>query len=114
MKKAFLASRMKHVVTLQQPTLTADGAGGFTTTWADVATLWAEIAEVAGAPYFGKEYTEGRAVRSLTRYKLTLRYRTGITTDMQLVVENRTLRIIAVVEPLGEKTMLELIAEAHV
>jgi SPP1 family predicted phage head-tail adaptor len=114
MKKAFLASRMKHLVVLQKPLQTADGAGGFTTAWEDVATLWAEIAAVAGAPYFGKEYAEGRAVRSLTRYKVTMRYRAGVATDMRLVVDERVLRITAVVEPLGEKTALELIAEEHV
>lgn len=114
MKKKFLASRMKHLVTLQQPTLTADGAGGFTTSWSDVATLWAEIAEVAGAPYFGKEYSEGRAVRSLTRYRITLRYRTGITSEMRMVVDERVLRIIALTEPLNNKDIIELIAEEHV
>ncbi len=113
MSKKHLASRMKHAVTLQKPLLTADGAGGFSTVWEEVATVWAEIAEVAGAPYFGKEYAEGRAVRSLTRYKLTLRYRADITTDMRLLIDARVLRIIAVVAPIGQKDTLEMIAEEH-
>ncbi len=114
MKKKNLASRLKHLVMLQQPVLTPDGAGGFTTDWEDVATLWAEIAEVAGAPYFGKEYPADRALKSQTRYKITLRYRTAIRAEMRFVVAERILRIVALTEPLNNKDVIELIAEEHV
>lgn len=37
------AGQLRESITVQSPTEASDGAGGTTTTWADVATVWAQV-----------------------------------------------------------------------
>ena len=53
---------------LEAPDRVADGAGGFTETWVERGTLWAEVIARAG-----REAMSGSVVLSNTAYRITVR-----------------------------------------
>lgn len=62
------APQLKHLLVLEQATLAPDGGGGFTPTWAEVCTHWAEITSGAGRAVAGEE-----VFLSQVPYRITLR-----------------------------------------
>lgn len=91
---------MRHRVKLQTPSQVADGAGGFTVTWTDTATLWAKV---EGLNVAAREAVRAAAERSTVRWLVTVRYRTDITfaPDCRLLWTNRsdrTLKILSTTE----------------
>lgn len=46
------AGPLRHRLRLRQPTRTSDGAGGFTTPWTTVATVYGSIETLKGRDYF--------------------------------------------------------------
>lgn len=59
---------LNRVLTLEQPVATPDGAGGFSTVWQAVGTLWAEISPGSGRDAGGEEIT-----LASVPYRITLR-----------------------------------------
>lgn len=78
-KKHKLASKLKHQLILQQRNTSADGIGGFTRTWENVATLWAEIIPIGGGEKYAYEQQTNRQ-----RFRIKLRYRSDIKPHMRL------------------------------
>lgn len=107
MSKEHLSSRLRHRVTLQEPALTTDNAGGYTRTWDDVADLWAEVSPLE-AQSFSQERLQDLHLQSRVTHRVTLRYREGVTADMRLVFEERVLVIRAIVNAreLGEALVI--------
>ncbi len=62
------APHLSHLLVLEEATRIADGAGGFTSTWAEVCTHWAEITSGAGRAVAGEE-----VFVSQVPYRITLR-----------------------------------------
>jgi head-tail adaptor len=62
------APQLTQLLVLEQATRVADGAGGFTSTWAEVGTHWAEITSGAGRITAGEE-----VFLSQVPYRITLR-----------------------------------------
>lgn len=106
-------SRLRHRLTLQQETQTADGAGGYTRTWSDVADVWAEIISVSGTASSGsrggKEILFAGQLQSQVTHKILLRYRDGVTAGMRLVFENRAFNIITLADTGENRDTLELL-----
>ena len=73
---------MKHRMTIRQPVLTPDGAGGFSESWQDVATVYAAITPRAA----GEQLKYGQIEATVT-YQVVMRYRTDITSGMILLDE---------------------------
>lgn len=71
-----MIERLRHRVTIQRPVATKNNRGADTITWADVATVYAEIRSVAG-----REETANDQVTPTAAHSITVRYRTGITTQ---------------------------------
>lgn len=67
-------------ITLQAPTLVADGGGGSTVTWSDLATVWAKVVARQG----GERMEDGR-ISAETATDFTLRNRTDIDERMRIV-----------------------------
>lgn len=100
------ASRIRHRLTLQQQSLTPDGAGGFTRTWQNVADLWGEI-----RPATGREKLEAMQLQAAVTHRVTLRYRAGVTAAMRLLYENRSLNIRVVLNRGERDRWLDILAE---
>jgi SPP1 family predicted phage head-tail adaptor len=83
-----LAARLKHRVVIQQRVLSADGAGGSTESWSSVATVWAELRARSGSERSFAGKLETRATHALT-----MRYRSGITSDMRVSYGGRQFNI---------------------
>lgn len=107
-KKRNASSKLKHQLILQEPNTSADAVGGFTRTWDDVATLWAEITPISGSQRFAYEQQISRQ-----RVRITLRYRSGVTTQMRLVetASNRIFDIKSVINIREEDTLIEILAD---
>jgi SPP1 family predicted phage head-tail adaptor len=99
---------LRHRATLQREALSPDGGGGHTSTWSDVATVWAEVAPRAGDEAFAAGRIEAR-----TRLRLRLRFRDGVAAGMRIVLDGRILNVRAVLDD-GRRRWLELDCEEGV
>lgn len=83
----------RHVVTIQQPTTTPDGQGGWAQAWATFITAWAHVMPAQGA-----EKTDGGGVRAEGTVVFRLRYRPGVSEQMRVSWEGNTYNITSVVD----------------
>lgn len=97
---------MRERVTLQSPQRAPDGAGGQDITWTSGATVWAKVEEGRG-----RERLVGGRRAAETAFTLTIRYRSGITTEMRVLWKGRVLNITGLSDPDGRKRFLELTCE---
>ncbi|WP_421863767.1 phage head closure protein [Parvibaculum sp.] len=97
---------MRERVTLQSPSRTPDGAGGAEVTWTNSAPVWAKVEDRGGS-----ERLAGERLAAGTKLRLTIRYRSGITTEMRVLWNERALNIRAVGDPDGRKRFLVLDCE---
>ncbi|MAU62277.1 MAG: head-tail adaptor protein [Parvibaculum sp.] len=97
---------MRERVTLQSPQRTPDGAGGANITWTSGATVWAKVEERRG-----QERLAGGRLAAHAALTLTIRYRSGITTEMRVLWKERVLNITSLRDPDGRKRFLELTCE---
>lgn len=107
-KKHNPASTLKHQLVLQQRSTSADGVGGFTRSWSDVATLWAEIVPISGSEKFAYEQQTSRQ-----RYRIKLRYRSDITPGMRLfeTASSRVFDIKSVINTHEQDKIIEIVAD---
>ena len=111
-------SRLRHRLTLQQEVQTADGAGGYTRSWQDVAHLWGEIIPLTGsgssAKGSGKETLFAGQIQAQISHRILLRYHHNITAAMRLVFENRAFNIRSIANIEEKKDTLELLVQEGV
>lgn len=100
---------MRARVTLQEESRVADGAGGSTLSWQDVATLWAAI-----IPLPEKEQLQAEKLTARAPYKMTLRYDARIDTAKRFLWGARILNIRSVRDADARQHILEIIAEEGV
>ena len=81
-------------VTLQERVQVLDETGGFSSTWTKVADLWAKIEPVSGMQVYRMAQTEAPIT-----HKVTVRYRSGVTTKQRLLFKGRVLDIVEVLNP---------------
>ena len=103
------SSRLRQRLTLQQEVQTPDSAGGYTRSWQDVASLWAEI-----VPVSGREAWFAGQLQSEVTHKILLRYRSGVSAGMRLLFESRVFAIRYVMNVREENELLELLAQEGV
>ncbi|MDX2027697.1 MAG: phage head closure protein [Alphaproteobacteria bacterium] len=97
---------LRKQVAIQAETPTADNAGGYALAWTTVATLWAEITPLDGREIYTAQHLEGRVT-----HRVTMRWRSGVTTDMRLVYSDRAFNIRAVMNVDERNRWLELLVE---
>lgn len=98
------AGALRHRITLQQPIETQDEFGEVVITWQDVASVWAEVADLSGREFFAAMQT----VSEITT-RVRLRHRSDVETRWRMVVGARVLDIQAVIDPDGRKRELLLL-----
>ncbi len=107
---AIRAGRLRHRIILQSPGGgTADGGGGVSVAWTDVATVWAAI-----EPFKGRERLHAQQIENPLSHKVTIRHRGDVTPKMRLKFGARLLNIRAVIDPAERGRVLELLCEEGV
>lgn len=84
---------MKRKITIRSKTTAKDSEGFVSETWADFLTTWAEV-----EPLRGREYFQAAAINAENYVRFRIRYHTGINNTMRLIYNNRTFRIISVID----------------
>ncbi len=79
---------LRESVTIQSPTNTRDSVGGFTTVWTDVLATRAQVRGLSGSEQFFAQRLEANA-----SVKVTIRYRSGITEDMRVLIRDEPYQI---------------------
>jgi SPP1 family predicted phage head-tail adaptor len=92
---------MRRRLALQAPILAPDDAGGGTTTFVTVVSLWAEIAWVSGDERWRADRPEQAGL-----HDITIRWRTGVDAGMRFSGAGRIFGIMSVGEPDGNGTRL--------
>ena len=95
--------KMRHRVTIQSPSSTQDSYGQPTVTWTDAATVWARIETLAA-----REAEVAQRIYPTAEHKVTMRYRSGVTSDCRLKFGNRYLNVLSVQNP--EQRNVDLVA----
>lgn len=94
-------------VTLQYETKTADGMGGFSTSWVDAATVWAAI-----WPTSAKESLAAGQVSGEITHRIRIRYRRGIRTSWRIKFGTRYFNIAGPpINPNEANEMLDLLVK---
>jgi len=79
--------RLRHRVTIEEPVQTADGQGGYTTTW----STYAADVPAGLEPLKGTERFEAQKLNPKLSHKVILRYMAGITAAMRVTFGERRL-----------------------
>lgn len=103
-----LASRLTKRIAIEEEVQTPDGAGGFTSAWQEVATVWAEI-RPWGIGRVDERFVSMQ-MEDRRYHRITIRYREGITPAMRVVFGMRVFNIISVVDPDAQQERLEIYA----
>jgi SPP1 family predicted phage head-tail adaptor len=88
----FLPSDLRHRLALEQLERVDDGGGGFTESWAAVATLWCDLRPVAGS-----ETVEAGRLAGTVSHEISLRYRLGVVPAMRFRDGARVFHIVSVI-----------------
>lgn len=101
--------KQRLLLTLQEQTLTSDGGGGFSASWADVAEqpqIHVEIEALSGGEKFINRQIAFRAT-----HRISMRYRADIDATMRLTDGPAIYGILSVLDPDGQQRSLSVIAE---
>ena len=75
--------RLDRRITIQQNTPTRDSVGQSIDSWADLATVWAEVVPVSGSESFQAKQVGAEAVA-----KFRIRYRSDVLRKMRVVYDS--------------------------
>lgn len=99
------AGRLRHRVTIQQASVSQQASGAPVRTWANVATVWAQVRTQSG----GEQRNEGAdQVVAALYYAVTIRYRAGLEPTMRVLWGSRVLEVTAIQEPDNRQRSLTL------
>jgi len=85
------AGRLTRRITLQQKIASGQDAYGVpSTTWQDVATVWAAVEPISGREFWAQQQVQAEAT-----IRIWIRYRIGITADMRAVMGERVFALVA-------------------
>jgi len=79
---------LREQITIQQPDMTRDSLGGFTTAWVNVTTTRANVRGLSGAEQFFAQRLQATATT-----RVTLRYLSGITAGMRVLIRSTPYQI---------------------
>jgi SPP1 family predicted phage head-tail adaptor len=97
------AGRLRHRVTIKSKSVTRDTFGGETVSWTTTATVWAAV-----EPLTGREWLEGKQAAADVTTRIRMRYRSGISPEMQAVYGAHTYDILAVIQPEENRREIQL------
>ncbi len=106
-----LASRLRQRITIQAESEAADGMGGSTVSWVNVATVWAELLPLrTGAVERLNEFQLSERIT----HRIVMRYRNDVTAKHRISYAGRVFNIRAVRNVEEQGIILEILAEEGV
>lgn len=99
-------STLRHRVLLQKPLLSADGGGGVSVQWLDVAEVWAEV-----TPTASRQTRRAAANTNPVRQRIRLRWRADVRENWRLVFQGRLFAIQSLINPHEASELLVLECE---
>lgn len=107
--KESLAARMRNYITIQEEILTSDSIGGYSSSWADLVSLWAEIIPVKSQERFIASQLEHKIT-----HQITTRYNSSIKSKHRVKFGARYFNIISAMNleegSIASRMMVEEIA----
>jgi SPP1 family predicted phage head-tail adaptor len=102
------AGRLRHRMTLQTKTYTADGKGGGSDTWTDSRDMW-----VSYEPLKGREYFDSQTVNVEITGRIISRYVSGVVPTMRWnwSAKSRTFEILHVINPDERNVELQMMVK---
>ena len=100
------AGALNSRVTIQSPTATQDAAGQPIPTWADVATVWANVRHLSGT-----ESIKADAESSTVKASIRIRKRPDIDASMRVVLGTTNYQVRAVLPDEIDRDKLDLVCE---
>lgn len=97
------AGRLRHRIQIKSPVEARNAYGEKIVTWSTLVTLWASV-----EPIFGREFFDAEQVQSEISHKVRMRYYPGITPQMRVVHDGRTLEIKTVINVRERDTEMDL------
>ena len=85
---------LRHRIVLRKKVVTEDELKQQSETWTDVVTIWACV-----EPLSGKEYFAAKQTNAEVSVKFTLRYLSGVKSDMRVAFKDRSFEIQTVINP---------------
>ena len=103
------AGKYRRRVTFQQRVNTTDSFGQSSVAWTDLFTLWAAV-----EPLSGREILAAGAERAEDMYRIVIRYRTGITTQMRIKYGGKVFDITSETDILSKHKETEIMCKSGV
>ncbi len=82
------AGELRHRVLIQQQVTTRDEDGVQTTSWVEVATVWASV-----EPLSAREFIQSGQTQAAVTARITIRYREGLLPTMRIVHRGQVFNI---------------------
>jgi SPP1 family predicted phage head-tail adaptor len=89
----------------------SNGKGGYSTAWSVFSSPWAEV-----LGQDGREAVIGQALQGISTYRIRIRWRSGVSSDMQIRLGGpggTDLNIKSAVDPTGRREQLMIIASTE-
>lgn len=95
-------------ISIQRPTKTADGMGGFTSAWTNMTAtpLWASI-----WPVSAREIVKDKQTMGEITHRIRIRFKRGVTTECRVQYKNRYFNIVGVVNPGEDNEWLDILCK---
>lgn len=101
------AGKLRHRITIQRKSLTADEYGGPVESWADVATVAASV-----EPMAGRELANAQTVNAEVTTRITMRYRAGVIAANRITFEGKFYNLFSVIDPeMKHRTLIIMASE---
>lgn len=98
--------RMRHRLSLQEVSRSADAGGGAEENWTTVGLVWAEV-----RPTIGHERAENDQVQGRLSHEILIRRRPGVLPSMRFYEAGHIYEIISVIEVEGKRELLKCLCE---
>lgn len=93
--------KLRERVSIYSQSQTVDAAGSIATTWALVATTWARMEPMGASAIVLASRDDAQRI-----YRMTIRYRTNITTNSRVVWRTRKFDVEGVMDPTEQRQFL--------
>lgn len=93
-------------VTLQYERRLADGMGGWVTSWADAAHIWAAIWPVSAS----EQVQDAQTVMTIS-HRIRIRYRSDVRSSWKIKYGDRYFTIVGLIDPNEKHALLDLLCK---